>query len=286
MKKFLSLALAVLMLFGCVAMLASCGDDAKVKIIDIKLTDEEYAYLIKKGNTELQSDFNAFLAEIKENGEFQKIVDKYFKGEGTKVGVTAGDLNAANNDDTFIVVTNCPFEPFEYVGTDGKLYGIDIEIAKAYAESRELNLVIKNLPQFDPIFDQVEAGLADIGMAGITISEDRLASFDFTTAYYNASQKIIVPADCKDFDDCKTAADVENVLKGLKDKSIGYQTGTTGNWYVAGDADWGYDGFSNVKAKGYDTALDAINDMLNGNIYAVVVDEAPGTAMVKGVNGN
>ncbi|MBQ7377990.1 MAG: transporter substrate-binding domain-containing protein [Clostridia bacterium] len=286
MKKFLSLALAVLMLFGCVAMLASCGDDAKVKIIDIKLTDEEYAYLIKKGNTELQSDFNAFLAEIKENGEFQKIVDKYFKGEGTKVGVTAGDLNAANNDDTFIVVTNCPFEPFEYVGNDGKLYGIDIEIAKAYADSRELNLVIKNLPQFDPIFDQVEAGLADIGMAGITISEDRLASFDFTTAYYNASQKIIVPADCKDFDDCKTAADVENILKGLKDKSIGYQTGTTGNWYVAGDADWGYDGFSNVKAKGYDTALDAINDMLNGNIYAVVVDEAPGTAMVKGVNGN
>ncbi len=286
MKKFLSLALAVLMLFGCVAMLASCGDDAKVKIIDIKLTDEEYAYLIKKGNTELQSDFNAFLAEIKENGEFQKIVDKYFKGEGTKVGVTAGDLNAANNDDTFIVVTNCPFEPFEYVGNDGKLYGIDIEIAKAYADSRELNLVIKNLPQFDPIFDQVETGLADIGMAGITISEDRLEIFDFTTAYYNASQKIIVPADCKDFDDCKTAEDVENVLKALKDKSIGYQTGTTGNWYVAGDADWGYDGFSNVKAKGYDTALDAINDMLNGNIYAVVVDEAPGTAMVKGVNGN
>ena len=286
MKKFLSLALAVLMLFGCVAMLASCGDDAKVKIIDIKLTDEEYAYLIKKGNTELQSDFNAFLAEIKENGEFQKIVDKYFKGEGTKVGVTAGNLDAANNDDTFIVVTNCPFEPFEYVGADGKLYGIDIEIAKAYAESRELNLVIKNLPQFDPIFDQVEAGLADIGMAGITISEDRLASFDFTTAYYNASQKIIVPADCKDFDDCKTAEDVEKILKGLKDKSIGYQTGTTGNWYVAGDADWGYDGFSNVKAKGYDTALDAINDMLNGNSSAVVVDEAPGTAMVKGVNGN
>ncbi len=286
MKKFLSLALAVLMLFGCVAMFASCGDDAKVKIIDIKLTDEEYAYLIKKGNTALQSDFNAFLAEIKENGEFQKIVDKYFKGEGTKVGVTAGDLNAANDDNTFIVVTNCPFEPFEYVGGDGKLYGIDIEIAKAYAESRELNLVIKNLPQFDPIFDQVEAGLADIGMAGITISEERLASFDFTTAYYNASQKIIVPADCTDFDNCKTAADVENVLKALKDKSIGYQTGTTGNWYVAGDADWGYDGFSNVKAKGYDTALDAINDMLNGNIYAVVVDEAPGTAMVKGVNGN
>ena len=53
---------------------------------------------------------------------------------------------------------------------------------------------------------------------------------------------------------------------------------------MAGDEGWGYAGFKNVTAKGYATALDAINDMKNGGIYAVVVDEAPGAAMVKSVN--
>ena len=293
MKKILSLALALLMMFGALAMFASCGLDEieeqekgdKVKLIDIKLTDEEYAYLFKKGNTALRDDFNAYLAEIKENGTFQAILDKYFSGTGEKVGVTPGDLNAVNDENTFVVVTNCPFAPFEYIGTDGKLYGIDIEIAKGYAEARGLTLVIKNLPQFDPIFEQVSADYADVGMAGITISANRLELYEFSTAYYNASQKIIVPASCTDFDECVTAEDVENVLKGLTDKKIGYQTGTTGNWYIAGDEDWGYDGFSNITARGYSTALEAINDMINGNLYAVVVDEAPGAAMVKGVNG-
>ena len=121
-------------------------------------------------------------------------------------------------------------------------------------------------------------------MAGMTVNEDRLVSNDFTTPYYQASQKIIVAADNTDFDNCKTAEDVENVLKSLQGKKIGYQTGTTGNWYVAGDADWGFDGFSNVEAKSYNTAQLAIQDLVNGQIYAVVVDEAPGAAMVEKFN--
>ena len=283
MKKFLSLALALVMLVVAMGALASCGN-VQVKIIDVKLTDEEYAFLIKKDNTALVEDFNAYLAEIKENGTYDAIVAKYFEGKGEKVGVAVATGDVTNDADSFVVVTNCPFEPFEYIGDDGKIYGVDIEIAKGYAEKAGLTLVIKNLPQFDPIFEQVKSGLADIGMAGITVTPDRAELYSFSTAYYNASQKIIVPADCTDFDACKTAEDVENVLKGLTGKSIGFQNGTTGNWYVAGDADWGYDGFANVTPKGYATALEAINDMKNGNIYAVVVDEAPGAAMVKAVN--
>ena len=283
MKKFLSLALALVMLVVAMGALASCGN-VQIKIIDVKLTDEEYAFLIKKDNTALVEDFNAYLAEIKENGTYDAIVAKYFEGKGEKVGVAVATGDVTNDADSFVVVTNCPFEPFEYIGDDGKIYGVDIEIAKGYAEKAGLTLVIKNLPQFDPIFEQVKSGLADIGMAGITVTPDRAELYSFSTAYYNASQKIIVPADCTDFDACKTAEDVENVLKGLTGKSIGFQNGTTGNWYVAGDADWGYDGFANVTPKGYATALEAINDMKNGNIYAVVVDEAPGAAMVKAVN--
>jgi polar amino acid transport system substrate-binding protein len=281
MKKLLVCFVCALALL-CVV---SCNDTQEdvVKLIDIKLTDEEYAFAVKKGNTELLNDFNDFLAEIEENGKFAEIVAKYFENKGTKKGVEIAIDSVANTDENFVVATNCPFEPFEYIGDDGKAYGIDLEIAALYAESKGLKLVVKNIA-FDAILNDVNAGYSDMGMAGMTVNEDRLVSNDFTTAYYQASQKIIVAADNTDFDNCKTAEDVENVIKALSGKKIGYQTGTTGNWYVAGDADWGFDGFANVEAKGYSTAQLAIQDLVNGQIYAVVVDEAPGAAMVKAFN--
>lgn len=281
MKKLLVCFVCALALL-CVVSCNNTQEDV-VKLIDIKLTDEEYAFAVKKGNTELLEDFNAFLAEIEENGKFAEIVAKYFENKGTKNGVEIAIDSVANTDENFVVATNCPFEPFEYIGDDGKAYGIDLEIAALYAESKGLELVVKNIA-FDAILNDVNAGYSDMGMAGMTVNEDRLVSNDFTTAYYQASQKIIVAADNTDFDNCKTAEDVENVIKALSGKKIGYQTGTTGNWYVAGDADWGFDGFANVEAKGYSTAQLAIQDLVNGQIYAVVVDEAPGAAMVKAFN--
>ena len=286
MKKIISLILALTVV--CSFMLTSCSlitgsSEPVAKIIDVKLTDEEYAFVCKKGNTELVDSFNAFLAEIKANGQFDTLVNKYFKGEGEKVGYEVTTTDVQNTADNLIVATNCPFEPFEYIGDDGKIYGLDIEIAAAYAASKNLTLVVKNIG-FDDIFTQVEAGYADIGMAGITVSEDRAAIYDFTNTYYAASQKLIVAADNTDFDACTTAAEVEAVLAALEGKKIGYQTGTTGGMYINGDEDWGYDGFANVEGKGYATAQDALQDLINGNIYAVVVDEAPGAALVNAVN--
>ena len=286
MKKIISLILALTIV--CSFMLTSCSlitgsSEPVAKIIDVKLTDEEYAFVCKKGNTELVDSFNAFLAQIKANGQFDTLVNKYFKGEGEKVGYEVTTTDVQNTADNLIVATNCPFEPFEYIGDDGKIYGLDIEIAAAYAASKNLTLVVKNIG-FDDIFTQVEAGYADIGMAGITVSEDRAAIYDFTNTYYAASQKLIVAADNTDFDACTTAAEVEAVLAALEGKKIGYQTGTTGGMYINGDEDWGYDGFANVEGKGYATAQDALQDLINGNIYAVVVDEAPGAALVNAVN--
>ena len=283
MKKITSLILALAMLVCACFTLASCsGTGDKVKLIDVKLTDEDYAFICDKENTALVDSFNDFLAEIKENGTFDEIVAKYFEGEGTKVGYTVNN-DAVNDENTFVVATNCPFEPFEYIGDDGKIYGVDIEIAAAYAEANDLTLVVKNI-LFDAIFTEVDAGYADIGMAGITVSADRAAIYSFTDTYYAASQKLIVAADCTDFDECETVEDVENVIKALTDKKFGYQNGTTGGMYVNGDEDWGYDGFENLTGKGYATAQDAVTDLINGNIFAVVVDEAPAKALVEAFN--
>lgn len=184
----------------------------------------------------------------------------------------------------FTVVTNCPFGMYEYIGDDGKAYGIDIEVAGLFAKEEGLELVVKNI-EFDSIFSEVEAGKADAGMAGITVSEDRKKSFDFSDTYAKASQKLIVLSGNTDFDGKTTAEAVEEVIKNLEGKKFGYQTGTTGGMYVNGDADFGYDGFANLEGKGYDTAVTAIQDMKAGNIYAVVVDEGPAAALVSSIDG-
>jgi polar amino acid transport system substrate-binding protein len=284
MKKIVVMLLALISLVG----ITGCGktEGDAVKIIDVKLTDEDYAYVVKKGNTELVNDFNSFLDEIKENGKFNEIVSKYFNSDALtgKKGVNYVDtLNSTNDEQTFIVATNCPFAPFEYIAEDGKMYGIDIEIAQLYAESKGLTLVVKNI-DFDAIFTNVESGYADMGMAGITVSEERQKLYDFTNPYYQASQKLIVKGDNTAFDNCKTVEEVENILKSLNGNKIGYQIGTTGELYVNGDADWGFEGFTSVTPTGYKTAQLAIQDIINGQIYGVVVDEAPAASMVKAMN--
>lgn len=282
MKKILTITLLICSIF----MITSCNSSTEpVKIIDIKLTDEEYAFAIKKGDTTLQSSFNDFLATIKENGKFDEIISKYFEGIGTKNGYPIATESVANTDENFIVVTNCPFEPFEYIGDDGLVYGIDIEIANEYAKLHNLTLVIKNI-DFDALLNNVDAGFADIAMAGMTITEDRKLVCDFTNTYYGASQKLIVSADNTAFDNCKTTSDVEEVLKSLNNEKIGYQNGTTGNWYVLGDADWEFEGFNNIEGVGYKTAQLAIQDVINSSLYGVIVDEAPAEAMTNKMNGN
>ena len=187
-------------------------------------------------------------------------------------------------DGKFTVVTNCPFGMYEYIGNDGKIYGIDIELAGLFAQENNLELVVKNI-DFDAIFTQVESGYADAGMAGITVTADRQKVYDFSNTYCKASQKLIVLDTNNDFEGMTDAVTVENALKGLSGKKIGYQTGTTGGMYINGDEDFGFDGFANIEGKGYDTAVLAVEDMINGNLYAVVVDEGPANAIAKEKSG-
>lgn len=282
MKKLFTLMLTALFLCTTAIGFTACSQNDsqdKVKVISVALTEEKYAFALKGDNTALQADFNAYLAEIKENGTFDAIMSKYFEGKGQKQGYSyVGDGTNTNESGTtgegkFVVATNTPFDPFEYI-ENGQIYGVDMEIAAGYAQKKGLELVIKNI-DFDAILPALDAGYADIGMAGMSVTPDRSA-YLFTTEYYNASLNIIVSADNTDFDSFTTAEQIESFLSTLSGKKIGYQTGTTAVEYVAG--------FSNIEGKGYDTAAIATYDVINGNIYAVIVDNAPAAAIAKSYN--
>lgn len=306
MKKFvsvISVLAALCLVIGCFAACgndvedptdASVADDATVadatdaatavlKVIDIPLTEEEYAFAVTKGNSELLASLNSFLAEIEENGKFDAIMDKYF-GEGTPEGVLIADATVDSSKDQLVIATNAAFAPFEYV--EGEYYyGVDIEIMALFAESLGKELAVNDM-EFDSVCTAVGEGMCDVAASGLTIKPEREEILDFSTSYYNASQKIIAPANDTAFDACSTAAEAEAVLAGLAEGTkIGYQTGTTGAFYIDGDADWGFDGFANIEGVGYSNGAFAVQDIINGNIAYVVIDEAPAANIVAGVNG-
>ncbi len=279
-KKLLTLALAAVM---SVTALAGCGKEEKkskkAKVIQIDLTSEEYAFGVDKDQKELLDDVNKFIEDIKADGTFDEICNHYF-GDGTPVAVKSAVLDESK--DQLVVATNAAFEPFEY--TQGEdYYGIDMEIAAKLAESLGKELVIQNM-DFDAVCLTVGQHKCDIAMAGLTIKPDREEYVTFSNPYYNASQRIVVMEDNTEFDNCADGAAVEAILKS-KDAStkIGVQNGTTGQFYVAGDADWGFEGFK-VEAVGYKNGSLAIQDMINGNVNYVIIDSAPATCITESIN--
>ncbi len=232
-----------------------------------------------KNQPELLEEVNKFIAEIKSDGTFDKILNNYF-GDGTPTPVTSAELNPSK--DQLVVATNAGFEPFEYTAGD-KYLGIDMEIAALLAERLGKELVISNM-DFEAVCLSVGQGKADIAMAGLTIKEDRKEYVTFSDKYYDAAQMLIVKSSDKRFDNCKTREDVEAVLSGLDSKTrIGVQNGTTGKFYVEGDEDWGFQGY-NVECVGYKSGSLAVQDMLNGNIDLVVIDEAPAKCIAEAIN--
>lgn len=277
MKKTLALILAAVMLALC---FTSCGGGkAVVKVIDIDLTDEEYAFGVDKAQPELLEKVNAFIDKIMKDGTFDKICNNYF-GDGTPSPVTSAEFDASK--DQLVVATNAGFEPFEYMDGD-KYVGIDMEIADLLAKELGMELVINNM-DFDAVCLSVGQHKCDIAMAGLTVKPDREEYVTFSKSYYAASQKLIVKADDTTFDACKTKEDVEAILaqKDVNTK-IGVQNGTTGQFYVQGDADWGFDGFA-VTCTGYKNGSLAVQDVINGNLDYVVIDSAPATAIASAFN--
>ncbi len=283
MKKFISKVTAAGLIAVMAFMAAGCSATTKggnvVKTINISLTDEQYAFGVDKNNAELLEQTNEYIAQVKEDGTLDAICEKYF-GDGTPEGVTSATQD--DSKEQLVVATNAEFSPFEYKEGD-TFYGIDMELAAGLAEYLNMELVILDV-DFEAVCTYVDTGKADMAIAGLTINETRKQSVNFTDSYYTASQVIIVPSDNTDFDACETADDVLAVIAGQEEGRIGGQSGTTAEYFVKGDADWGFDGISNMSWVGYTSGSLAVNDMLSGNINYVIIDEAPANMIVKKVN--
>ncbi len=282
MKKMRTRIAAASMIVLIAVMAAGCGTksgSSVVKTIDISLTKEMYAFGVDKNNEELLTQANTYIASVREDGTLDEICERYF-GDGEPVGVTSAAADSSKEQ--LIIATNAEFSPFEYREGD-IFYGIDMELAQGLADYLDLELVILDV-DFEDVCTYVASGEADIAIAGLTMNESRMESVNFTDSYYTASQVMIVPEDNTDFDACVTAEDVLAVIAEQESGRIGGQSGTTAEYLVKGDADWNFDGLTNMSWIGYTSGSLAVNDMLAGNIDYVIIDEAPANMIVKRIN--
>lgn len=268
-----------------VGALAGCEggakDSAKVTavVLDYDLTQEEYAFAIDQSQPELLESVNAYIAQIKSDGTFDAICDKYF-GNGTPTPVVSAQEDSSK--DQLLVATNAAFAPFEYMEGDN-YFGVDMEIAAGLADYLGKELVIQNM-DFDAVLLSVNQGKSDMSMSGLTVTDERKEIVNFTTSYYTASQRLIIRSDNTEFDGVSSAADIEAILKG-KDSSVkvGVQNGTTGQFYCEGDEDWGFEGFA-MTTTGYKNGSLAVQDLLNGNLNYVIIDAAPAKFIAESIN--
>ena len=154
------------------------------------------------------------------------------------------------------MATNATFPPYEMTTDTGAFEGIDVDTAQAIAEKLGLELQIDDM-EFDAALLSVQQGKADIVMAGVTVTDERKAVMDFSDSYATGIQSIIVP----EGSDIATPDD-------LAGKKIGTQRGTTGYIYCSDD-------FGDENVVAYDSGLTAVQALNNGQVDAVVIDNAP-----------
>lgn len=282
--KVLAAILCVAVVAGAGVALAACNPTVAeaVKVVDIELTSEDYAFCVNKSNAELLAGANEFLAGIKADGTLEEIINSYFNGNATFTYT-----NPASKDGCLVVATNAYFPPFEYF-SGNKFAGVDMQIAKLLADHLGKPLYIDDM-EFDSIIPSVQGSdqnhKADIGMAGLTVNATRLQQVSFTDSYYTSAQVIIVKEGDTTFDNCTAAEEVEAILaaKG-KSYTVGTQRGTTGYMYSFGNEDYEYDGFANLTTGQYDTGVLAVKDLSNGKINAVIIDKQPAIMIAESIN--
>ncbi len=183
----------------------------------------------------------------------------------------AGSVKVAAAEDTLVLATSAEFPPYEFIqGND--FAGIDIEIGEIIAERLGRELKVENMP-FTSVINSVQTGKADIGMAGITVTEDRKKSVIFSDTYTDAVQVIVVPKD-------SPIKSVDDIYAEDAAYKFGVQLSTTGDIYISDEIN-GENKTLNGAVEQYATGAEAIMALKAGKIDCVVIDNEPAKNFVR-----
>ena len=192
----------------------------------------------------------------------------------TAADTTAAETTAPADEEstekaTLKMGTNAYFQPYEFYEGD-KIVGIDAEIAAAIAEKLGMTLEIVDM-EFDSILTAVNEGSVDFGMAGMTITEDRLLEVDFSISYANGVQAIIVP-------EGSAITSVNDLYAEGASYKVGVQLGTTGDIYATDD-------FGSENVTTFSNGNEAILALIGGSVDCVIIDNEPAKALVAANSG-
>ena len=169
-----------------------------------------------------------------------------------------------------IMATNAEFPPYEYKEGD-KIVGIDAEVAQLIADKLGLELEIADV-DFDSIIPGVQSGKYDMGMAGMTVTDERKEKVNFSDSYATGVQVVIVREDSE----IKSIDDLEG-------KKIGAQQGTTGYIYASDTPENG--GYGEENVTGYQNGALAVEALKGGKVDCVIIDNEPAKAYVAANEG-
>ena len=283
MKKFITLLLAVLM----VASLAACGSKepapaadgsaeseaaasgVQLKILDSEYVTEDYAIAVAKENTDLLSNINTALTALIADGTVAQVVDYYVSGEGE---LPAFQQDVAADAEVLTMGTNAAFPPYEFYENE-TIVGIDAVIAGLIADQLGMKLDIQDM-DFDAIIPAVVSGKIDMGMAGMTVTDERLQSVSFSESYATGVQVVIVPEGSP----IETVDQLFSLIDEGEDVQIGTQNATTGFIYASDD-------FGEDHVQAFNKGADAVQALVTGKLTCVIIDNEPAKAFVAANNG-
>ena len=174
----------------------------------------------------------------------------------------ANKLETIQSNGKLVIALEGAWQPWSFHDESDTLVGYDVEVSRAIAEKLGLELQIDDM-DFDAALLSVQQGKADIAMAGITVTDERMAVMSFSDSYATGIQSVIVPE----------GSDIASV-DDLAGKKIGTQRGTTGYLYCSDD-------FGEDAVVAYDNGLTAVQALNNGQVDAVVIDNEPAKAYVE-----
>ena len=282
MKKWITLLLAAMMVLS----LAACGTsepeeadggsdpvevsgDVQLKILDTEYVTEDYAIAIAKDNEALLEQVNDALAALTEDGSIEAVVNYYISGEGE---LPAFQQDVADDAEVLTLGTSADFPPYEFYDGDD-IVGIDAAVAGLIADQLGMKLEITDM-NFDAIIPSVVSGKVDLGMAGLTVTDERLETVNFSDSYSTGTQVIVV----QEGSDIVDADALFEMIENGDDIQIGVQLGTTGDIYAMDD--FGEDHVQEFAKYG-----DVIQALATGKLDCVIMDNAPAENYVAAING-